>query len=237
MTDRICQCGKPIKANLGRGRPRKFCTSCSPRRVPTEKAVQLIAPHPCRVCRVLIETRSNVCSEQCRWKLRRRKPCVCCGKPSGYSASDTRGGDECLCRPCRRALRPQEPASLTNWTCLNCGKFCTRTPVRGQVPKYCGTRCQQLASFHRRRARLQNAFVEDVNRLEVFLADGYKCHLCGSVTDKTKAYPHPKSPTIDHIIPIAKGGLHEQSNCRTACAQCNWAKQDRGGGEQFALLL
>ena len=88
----------------------------------------------------------------------------------------------------------------------------------------------------RRRARKKNAFVANVYRKKVFEADGYRCHLCNKKTDPTKPAPHPKAPTVDHIIPLAAGGTHEPSNCRTACFLCNSRKGDRGGGEQFALV-
>ena len=32
------------------------------------------------------------------------------------------------------------------------------------------------------------------------------CGICGKPVDMSIRYPHPLSPTIDHIIPIAKGG-------------------------------
>lgn len=89
----------------------------------------------------------------------------------------------------------------------------------------------------RRRARKRNAFVANVYRLRVFEADGYRCHICHRKTDATKAVPHPRAPTLDHVIPLAKGGTHEPMNCRTACFQCNATKSDRGGGEQFALAI
>lgn len=237
MDKNICRCGNSIECIPGSGRPRKFCTDCSPRRVRPDRQVQPDRPpHNCKVCGALITTKATVCSNQCKWKVRARKPCSRCGKPSGWPANSTSRGEKCICRACRKASAPP-PLEPQNWVCANCGKSCTRNAVRGQVPKYCGRSCQQLASFHRRRARLFNAFVEEIQRSEIFLADGYRCYLCGRMTDKTKSYPHPKAPTIDHIIPLAKGGLHERSNCRTACARCNWAKQDRGGGEQFALSV
>lgn len=79
--------------------------------------------------------------------------------------------------------------------------------------------------------------MEDVPPFQVFKADGYRCHLCGQLTDRTQSVPHLRAPTVDHIVPLSKGGKHERANCRTACYSCNAAKQDRGGGEQFALVF
>lgn len=33
--------------------------------------------------------------------------------------------------------------------------------------------------------------------------------------------------TVDHIIPIAKGGTDEPENLLTACKRCNYSKQDK----------
>lgn len=90
---------------------------------------------------------------------------------------------------------------------------------------------------HRRRATKANAFVEKVYRRTVYEADGYRCHLCNKKTDPTKTAPHPRSPTLDHVIPLSKGGTHERANVRTACFLCNSRKGDRGHGEQFALAF
>lgn len=241
MPEHICTCGNLIESS-SRGRPRKFCLACRPRkqnRHPQHQKPKFVKPklkHPCVVCGTAITGNSQVCSDKCKWKIRPRKPCVVCDGPTGWSATDQRAVSG-VCRQCQRILSPKKPESVTKWVCRNCGIACQRDRVGGMTPKYCGKRCQNLAVFYRRRARLKNAFIEDVNRLEVFLADGYKCYLCGEKTDPSKSHPHPKAPTIDHVIPLNKGGLHERANCRTACARCNSAKQDRGGGEQFALVL
>ncbi|WP_353962043.1 HNH endonuclease [Mycolicibacterium houstonense] len=92
------------------------------------------------------------------------------------------------------------------------------------------------AHEERKRARKAGAYVEPVYRKRVFNRDGYRCHLCGKKTDQTKKVPHPKAPTLDHIIPLASGGTHEPSNCRCACFLCNSLKGDRGGGEQLLLI-
>lgn len=107
----------------------------------------------------------------------------------------------------------------------------------------CSIQCQEALRVQRsyvlrdrRRARKRDAYRADVYRAKVFTSDGYRCHLCGNKTDPTKPVPHPKAPTIDHVIPLASGGTHEPANCRTACFLCNVTKGDRGGGEQLLLL-
>ena len=54
------------------------------------------------------------------------------------------------------------------------------------------------------------------------------CGICGKPVDKSLRYPHPLSPTIDHIIPIIKGGHpSEMDNLQLAHFTCNRAKSDR----------
>lgn len=107
----------------------------------------------------------------------------------------------------------------------------------------CSATCQEIhartvkkTGKDRRRARERGAYIEDVSRKRVFERDGYRCHLCGRKTLKGKRAPHPRSPSLDHVIPLAKGGRHESINCRCACFLCNSRKGDRGGGEQLLLI-
>jgi 5-methylcytosine-specific restriction endonuclease McrA len=88
----------------------------------------------------------------------------------------------------------------------------------------------------RRRARLMDAFVEDVDPIRVFEADGYRCYGCNLKCIKGAPNNHPLQPTLDHVIPLSKGGTHEYANIRTMCRQCNVRKGDRGGGEQLLLI-
>lgn len=192
MEQPTCQCGSAIES-VGRGRPRKYCLECLPRK---------------RALRARVTERPGV---QRRWQRAPRKPCAACGGSTGYRATDTRGVSP-VCLECRaKAQQRKSQLRSTEWTCETCGISCSRPPTRGQRPRFCGKKCQQSAADRRRRALEAKAFIEDVPRHSVFEADGYRCHLCGRKTDKTKSVPHLRAPTVDHLLPLSKGGKHERS--------------------------
>lgn len=53
------------------------------------------------------------------------------------------------------------------------------------------------------------------------------CALCGKPVDKGLKYPHPLSATVDHIIPLAKGGTNAADNLQLAHWTCNRQKSDK----------
>lgn len=60
------------------------------------------------------------------------------------------------------------------------------------------------------------------------LATQNTCGICGGSVDFELKPPHPMSPTIDHIIPIAKGGHPSDiSNLQLAHWTCNRQKSDK----------
>lgn len=63
--------------------------------------------------------------------------------------------------------------------------------------------------------------VPPVNRREVLKRDNHSCQYCGS----------NKHLTLDHIIPVSKGGQHKWDNVVTACEPCNQRKRDRTPSE------
>jgi 5-methylcytosine-specific restriction endonuclease McrA len=64
----------------------------------------------------------------------------------------------------------------------------------------------------------------DKNKRRI-LATQEVCGICGRPVDKSLKFPHPLSPTIDHIIPVSKGG-HPSAldNLQLAHFTCNREK-------------
>lgn len=59
--------------------------------------------------------------------------------------------------------------------------------------------------------------VPPVNRRELLRRDHHTCQYCGST----------KQLTIDHVMPLSKGGKHAWDNVVAACERCNQRKGDR----------
>lgn len=53
------------------------------------------------------------------------------------------------------------------------------------------------------------------------------CGICGLPVDKSLKYPDPMCATVDHIIPVDKGGTNELSNLQLAHHYCNRQKSDK----------
>ncbi len=54
------------------------------------------------------------------------------------------------------------------------------------------------------------------------------CGICGKPVDFSLKYPHPLSPCVDHIVPIARGGHpSDLNNLQLAHWTCNRQKADK----------
>lgn len=146
-------------------------------------------------------------------------------------------------RPRRPEPQPVHHVSnrvMVSGRCLVCQSWFVSTNRRDQT---CSAECRETRALdskrrgkQRRRAIQRSAYVADVYRRQVYDRDGWRCHLCGKPVNRKAKAPHPRSATIDHLIPLAAGGTHEPTNCRTAHFLCNARKGDRGGGEQLLLI-
>jgi len=53
-------------------------------------------------------------------------------------------------------------------------------------------------------------------RAQILSRDNNECQYCGA-----------QATTVDHVIPVAKGGTDESSNLAAACNRCNYSKHDK----------
>ena len=59
-------------------------------------------------------------------------------------------------------------------------------------------------------------------------ANGANCAICGLPIDFELKHPHPMSVSVDHIIPLSKGGsVADPDNLQLTHFQCNVKKSDQ----------
>lgn len=79
----------------------------------------------------------------------------------------------------------------------------------------------------RRARKYDNGPVESISYFIVFQRDCGQCKLCLLDVDKNAVYPDPLAGTIDHVIPLSKGGTHTYDNVQLAHSICNSRKGNR----------
>lgn len=114
-----------------------------------------------------------------------------------------------------------------------------RCPVCGTVTDnklYCSSKCSAKAYETKkdanRRKRITNALIDkDISLEALYKRDNGICHICGGKCDwgdhKYKGryfIVGKKYPSIDHVIPLSKGGTHSWDNVKLAHLSCNSAK-------------
>lgn len=64
--------------------------------------------------------------------------------------------------------------------------------------------------------------------LKLFAAQNGRCHYCGRRT-RIKSHDEPHRPdhaTLDHVVPVSRGGTWHAANLVMACYGCNNAKKN-----------
>jgi 5-methylcytosine-specific restriction endonuclease McrA len=91
----------------------------------------------------------------------------------------------------------------------------------------CAARSQSRNNKHKRRMHIRANPSENIHRKKVFARDNFLCRLCNEPVDMTLPANDNYAASIDHIIPLAKGGSHTYGNVQTAHRLCNSYKNDK----------
>lgn len=89
---------------------------------------------------------------------------------------------------------------------------------------------------HKRRAAKRGARADSINPRDIFVRDRWKCGICGKKIDARLRYPHRGSASLDHIVPLSRGGDHVRANVRASHLGCNLLRGNRGGNDQLMLF-
>lgn len=96
-----------------------------------------------------------------------------------------------------------------------------------------GTRkCRACVRILRARYPARRRFSAE-ERLAIFERDDYVCAICGEAIDPQLNWPHRLCATVDHIIPLRRGGTDEPDNLQAAHRGCNVSKGRRLADETW----
>lgn len=166
--------------------------------------------------------------------------CSECG--TGFGRAVRKNASPCCSEACRvRRFRRLNPTAGRPARSLSCGwcerHFSQRGSGRNRICcSTCGPRSSKITAHGRRRARELGRAVELFRAHEVFQRDEWTCALCLGAIDRQLRHPDPLSPSLDHRVPLQRGGDHTVENCQAAHLVCNLWKGMRTQHEVAAVV-
>lgn len=106
-------------------------------------------------------------------------------------------------------------AKFVNVMCAPCAKV-AQSEAKRVARRAKGGRERSLLD----RAKRHGVYIESVNKRKVYERDKHRCYVCNTKVVMCDDY-QPNQATLDHIIPLSKGGSHTYDNVRTCCHRCN----------------
>lgn len=90
--------------------------------------------------------------------------------------------------------------------------------------QYAKDPARAIERARRRRALILGRAVGPVDLEQLWASQHGLCGLCTIPIDRSLSWPEPMSPSVDHVVPLVKGGTHEQSNLQWTHLVCNIRK-------------
>ena len=125
---------------------------------------------------------------------------------------------------------------LSNLKCIECGNIFKGASLNQKI---CSAECRRVRMNKQQRLSKDKRINDDNNiDKDISLETLYKrdegiCYICGGkcdFKDHTQINGHftagPNYPSIDHVIPLARGGMHAWDNVKLAHHHCNSMKSD-----------
>lgn len=182
--------------------------------------------------------------------------CTQCGRTEERAMSTFRGGHKVTCFPCQikateerklkermrrqiedetaRLVRAGRGKQLSFGFCA-CGEMLNRFDGnKGKQCRRCAVRAARKTREIKRRHKISKVMVNpDITIQKLFQRDNGVCHICGGLCDWNDKEVRNDTivcgdqyPSIDHVLPLAKGGLHSWDNVKLAHRICNSLKGD-----------
>lgn len=180
-----------------------------------------------------------------------KRICACCGQPFETHYPNKKYCSKACCYAANlKQKRDQWAAKYIprTHTCKECGvEFTTECGNKHSV--FCSPHCavvnerrrehsterhkQAKRSSKRMRKKLLRCSLGAVSYESLYERDTGICRICGLPVHSEKGVDDYWDGTIDHIVPLSKGGEHSMSNCQLAHRVCNSLKNQCG--DEFVI--
>ena len=127
-----------------------------------------------------------------------------------------------VCKECGNVVTTKCGEMRSEFCCDTC-EAVYRRRIEHQTARH---KAFSRASRQRRERHLAEAFVEPVRYETLYDRDQGICQICGMSVPRDKFADNSWGGTIDHIVPLSKGGEHSLSNCQLTHRICNSLKSD-----------
>ena len=220
MKTRRCRgCGAPIG---------KYVQRCDHCRVEHDRARHRALPSrlkPCEACGKKRRSRNRpLCMSCSSTRSRTLSPCPRCGTMFWPWANQVKHARKyCGCPIIKRPKPVYIPVQPWARSC----EWCSVEFSLNRVSRFCSRVCRQRYFNKRRKLKMRGLTPQVISAKRLWVRDNGVCGLCGQVVDQAHVYPHPMAATVDHIVPISKGGSQSESNLQLAHARCNTSKGNR----------
>lgn len=141
-------------------------------------------------------------------------PCAECGQLMWRGTTSLPAG-KARCLPCRRA-RPTVPDCRHSRMCADCG-----SPCYGVRCKACDTKRRIIRSDDDRR---RERAVREAQAPGLTRADRDRLRERWIRQRKACAYCDRPATTVDHVLPLVRGGTNHEGNLAPCCRRCNGSK-------------
>lgn len=216
LTCPTCSGKMPPRRAAGSGRQSQYC---SPKCRPSDKAPSRakVNAESCTRCGGSMAGRrvdAKFCGEFCSdvWRgVRLAEPLlerVCALDGCNVAFTPNRRGTKCC----------SERHGQAHWNRVSRAEGRQKNPAWDERRK---------AHYHKRRAQKSTTQVEDIRPIDIYERDIWLCGLCSTPVNPDTAWPDPMSPSLDHVLPLSKGGTHTYENVQLAHLTCNVSKGNR----------
>lgn len=134
----------------------------------------------------------------------------------------------------KRAERFSRTQLIGMRVCTECGSLFVPRDINNVR---CSSECTRRAVNRNADARLNKSNVvdKDITLTKLYKRDEGVCYLCGIKCDWSDYVTRDNGvvvagnnyPSIEHVMPLSKGGTHSWNNVRLACRGCNTKKNDK----------